>query len=171
MTLLSTKCNMKKEDVEKSYDEFNLKYKDGFIQKDEYIRSMKVRNVIFIFHLTVLSRTRWWRSLCSACLTRTRVGPWVLRNIFRSVLPSLSEGPDLDDCWGFQATQVGEFNTVEDKLAWIFTAFDADGGGSIDHEEIYDICEGLFRLAGIEDDPDLLASCVSDVRWWHFLSS
>lgn len=58
MTLLSTKCNMKKEDVEKSYDEFNLKYKDGFIQKDEYIRSMKVRNVIFIFHLTVLSRTR-----------------------------------------------------------------------------------------------------------------
>ena len=49
---------MKKEDVEKSYDEFNLKYKDGFIQKDEYIRSMKVRNVIFIFHLTVLSRTR-----------------------------------------------------------------------------------------------------------------
>ena len=78
---------------------------------------------------------------------------------------------------------MGELNTVEDKLAWIFTAFvilwtnwtrnitinissrfDADGGGSIDSEEIYDICEGLFRLAGIEDDPDLLASCVSDVR-------
>ena len=67
-------------------------------------------------------------------------------------------------CFCYQATQVGEFNTVEEKLAWIFTAFDADGGGSIDHEEIYDICEGLFRLAGIEEDPDLLASCVSDVR-------
>ena len=49
MTLLATKCNMKKEDVEKSYDEFNLKYKDGFIQKDEYIQSMKVTNVSFIF--------------------------------------------------------------------------------------------------------------------------
>ena len=60
---------------------------------------------------------------------------------------------------------MGELNTVEDKLSWIFTAFDADGGGSIDSEEIYDICEGLFRLAGIEDDPDLLASCVSDVRY------
>ena len=48
MTLLATKCNMKKEDVEKSYDEFNLKYKDGFIQKDEYIQSMKVTTVSII---------------------------------------------------------------------------------------------------------------------------
>ena len=42
MTLLATKCNMKKEEVEKSYDDFNMKYKDGFIQKEEYIQSMKV---------------------------------------------------------------------------------------------------------------------------------
>ena len=54
MTLLATKCNMKKEDVEKSYDEFNLKYKDGFIQKDEYIQSMKVINVISTFSLSKL---------------------------------------------------------------------------------------------------------------------
>ena len=54
MTLLATKCNMKKEDVEKSYDEFNLKYKDGFIQKDEYIQSMKVTNVSLIFSLSKL---------------------------------------------------------------------------------------------------------------------
>ena len=45
MTLLASKCNMQKEDVEKSYDEFNLKYKDGFIQKEEYIQSMKVSSV------------------------------------------------------------------------------------------------------------------------------
>ena len=62
MTALSSKCNMEKEDVEKSYDDFNLKYKDGFIQKEEYIQSMKVRNVRIIMvslsPLTVLFRTR-----------------------------------------------------------------------------------------------------------------
>ena len=62
MTLLACKCNMEKEDVEKSYDDFNLKYKDGFIQKEEYIQSMKVRNVRIIMvslsPMTVLFRTR-----------------------------------------------------------------------------------------------------------------
>ena len=35
-----------------------------------------------------------------------------------------------------QADNVGVLNTAEEKLGWIFTAFDADGGGSIDVEEI-----------------------------------
>ena len=52
VSLLATKCNMEKEEVEKSYDDFNLKYKDGFIQKDEYIQSMKVRNVSIILSLS-----------------------------------------------------------------------------------------------------------------------
>ena len=63
-----------------------------------------------------------------------------------------------------QACQVTDLDTIEDKLAWIFTAFDSDGGGSIDYDEITDICQGLFRMAGIEEDEDLLASCVADVR-------
>ena len=28
-----------------------------------------------------------------------------------------------------------------------------------------DIVVGLFRLAGIEEDEDLLTACISDVRW------
>ena len=60
--------------------------------------------------------------------------------------------------------QVSDLNSVEDKLSWIFTAFDSDGGGSIDYDEITDICQGLFRLAGIQEDEDMLASCVADVR-------
>ena len=63
-----------------------------------------------------------------------------------------------------QADRVKNLDTPEDKLNWIFTAFDTDGGGSIDVEEIRDIVEGLFRLAGIEEDEDMLASCVTDVR-------
>lgn len=60
--------------------------------------------------------------------------------------------------------QVSDLESVEDKLSWIFTAFDSDGGGSIDYDEITDICQGLFRLAGIQEDEDMLASCVADVR-------
>ena len=55
-------------------------------------------------------------------------------------------------------------DNIEEKLNWIFTAFDADGGGSIDPEEITEIVRWMFRFAGIEEDPDLLASCVIDVR-------
>ena len=64
----------------------------------------------------------------------------------------------LDKC------QVSDLESVEDKLSWIFTAFDSDGGGSIDYDEITDICQGLFRLAGIQEDEDMLAACVADVR-------
>ena len=56
-------------------------------------------------------------------------------------------------------------NTPEEKLNWIFTAFDTDGGGSIDVDEIRDIVIGLFRLAGIEEDDDLVTVCVSDIRF------
>ena len=56
-------------------------------------------------------------------------------------------------------------DNIEEKLNWIFTAFDADGGGSIDPEEITEIVRWMFRFAGIEEDPDLLASCVIDVRY------
>ena len=64
----------------------------------------------------------------------------------------------------YQANSVKKMNTPEDKLNWIFTAFDSDGGGSIDVDEIRDIVVGLFRLAGIEEDDDLISACVSDVR-------
>ena len=54
-------------------------------------------------------------------------------------------------------------DTPEDKLGWMFDAFDADGGGTVDADEINDIVVGLFRLGGIEEDQDLLAACVFDV--------
>ena len=53
--------------------------------------------------------------------------------------------------------------TPEHKLGWMFDAFDADGGGTVDVGEITNIVVGLFRLAGIEEDGDLLAACVLDV--------
>ena len=60
----------------------------------------------------------------------------------------------------------------------MFDAFDADGGGTVDTEEITSIVVGLFRsglrlrlgllrrivrMGGIEEDQDLLAACVFDL--------
>ena len=64
----------------------------------------------------------------------------------------------------YQATNVKNMTTPEEKLNWIFTAFDADAGGSIDVHEIRDIVVWMFRFAEIEEDPDLIASCAIDVR-------
>merc|ERR1712150_152822 len=116
VSVLATKCNMKKEDVEEAYDDFYLKYKEGFIEREEYIQSMK--------------------------------NTMMAESLFRVFDEDKSGTLSFEEY--LQATQVGDLDTVEDKLSWIFTAFDADGGGSIDNDEIYDICEGLFRLAGIE---------------------
>ena len=62
-----------------------------------------------------------------------------------------------------QADNVTNLDSVEDKLSWVFTAFDEDGGGTIDVEEIRDIVVCLFRFAKIEEDEDLLHACVEDI--------
>ena len=62
-----------------------------------------------------------------------------------------------------QANNVKNLNKPEDKLGWMFDAFDEDGGGTVDAEEIHNIVVGLFRLGGIEEDEDLLAACVLNV--------
>ena len=64
----------------------------------------------------------------------------------------------------FQADDVKNLTSPEEKLNWIFTAFDADGGGTIDVKEIKDIVVWMFRFIGLDEDPDLIASCVIDVR-------
>ena len=68
----------------------------------------------------------------------------------------------------FQATNMKNLTTPEEKLNWIFTAFDADGGGSLDVEEIREIIVWLLRFAGIEEDPSILDSCVIDFRFRVF---
>ena len=44
-----------------------------------------------------------------------------------------------------EASQAPALDTTEEKLSWIFTAFDSDGGGSIDPEEITEIVKWMFR--------------------------
>ena len=45
-----------------------------------------------------------------------------------------------------QLKSVKTIESAEDKLGWIFTAFDEDGGGTMDPEEVAQIVLGLFRF-------------------------
>jgi Ca2+-binding EF-hand superfamily protein len=47
-----------------------------------------------------------------------------------------------------QANSVKNLNTPEDKQGWMFDAFDADGGGTVDGDEITNIVVGLFSKPG-----------------------
>ena len=44
-----------------------------------------------------------------------------------------------------QANSVKNLDTPEAKLGWMFDAYDADGGGTVDADEITSIVVGLFR--------------------------
>ena len=56
-----------------------------------------------------------------------------------------------------QANSVKNLDKPEDKLSWMFDAFDEDEGGTVDAEEVHNIVVGLFGLGGIEEDEDLLS--------------
>ena len=52
----------------------------------------------------------------------------------------------------------------EEKLNWIFTAFDQDGGGSIDGDEIRGIVVGLFKMSDkIENEEEIIA-CIKEIQ-------
>ena len=63
-----------------------------------------------------------------------------------------------------QAANLKKCKSQKKNLMWFFSAFDSDGGGSIDVDEIRDIVVWLFRLAGIKEDEGLLVSCSMHVR-------
>ena len=58
-----------------------------------------------------------------------------------------------------------ELTTPEEKLNWIFCAFDEDRGGYIDVLEIKNVVTGLFKMAGMEVDKDKIVGLVGEVRY------
>ena len=54
--------------------------------------------------------------------------------------------------------------TPKEKLNWIFTAFDRDGSGSIETDEIRDIVMGLSKMSGKDVAEEEIMACVKEVR-------
>ena len=57
-----------------------------------------------------------------------------------------------------------KIESTEDKLNWMFEAFDVDNGGTITVSEIKEIVIYLFKAADIEEEEDLLVACLSDIK-------
>lgn len=53
------------------------------------------------------------------------------------------------------------------QLTWVFNAFDEDGGGTIEHDEVSRLVEALFRMSGNWDESEEIAEevilCVDEV--------
>merc|ERR1712106_52702 len=54
------------------------------------------------------------------------------------------------------ASNATTLKSLEDKLNWIFNVYDKDGGGTIDPQELRDIVNGLFSMAGIDVPDEIL---------------
>lgn len=56
-----------------------------------------------------------------------------------------------------------------EKLSWVFNAFDEDGGGTIEYDEITKLVEALYRMSGrgdcteTEEDKEEIILCVDEV--------
>ena len=68
------------------------------------------------------------------------------------------------DFYEFMCIKNAAIVTTEEKLNWIFTAFDQDGGGTIEVGEIRDTVEAFFKIAGKEADEDDIDECVNEIR-------
>ena len=59
--------------------------------------------------------------------------------------------------------KASNLHTPEEKLNWIFTAFDRDGGGSIDMDEVTDVVVGLYKMKGKNLDEDEIDDLVDEI--------
>ena len=54
-----------------------------------------------------------------------------------------------------------------EKLTWVFNAFDEDGGGTIEYDEITKLVEALYRMSVTgdctEEDKEEIIFCVDEV--------
>ena len=70
-----------------------------------------------------------------------------------------------------------QLDTPEEKLSWIFSLFDADGGGEIEVikcfgpnyifiqvKELEEIVSAIFRFAGCVPTAAMVDKCVQDIR-------
>ena len=124
-------CWLSLKEITEAYDKFHREYPKGSITREAYISSTKVRflNTVFSY-------------------THETIQDYVLNDALFRVFDEDDSGT-LNFFEWFQASNVKNMSTIEEKLNWIFTAFDADGGGSIDSEEIVEIVKWMFRLVAV----------------------
>ena len=127
VSLLSHKLAMPEEDIIKEHEAFIEKYPSGEMSKEEFV------------------------AVCMEKDEDSEEGAESLFGIFDE------DGSGTMDFMEFMmANNATTLKTIEDKLNWIFNVFDKDGGGTIDPQELRDIVNGLFSMAGIDVPDEIL---------------
>ena len=149
---LATKTDLTEEELLTSHGEFHEKYPAGEINKKQFLEQSKVS----------LEWSRFtWNLQHKISL---KAGPFLAEALFRvfdedgsgnldfSEFVQVRGDQDQPRCimWSWlyadlKANNVKNLDTPEAKLGWMFDAYDADGGGTVDAEEITSIVVGLFR--------------------------
>ena len=122
VTLLSHKIGVSEEDIMKEYEDFLEVYPEGEMTKEQFISA-------------ILEKDKSSDSDSA-------------ENLF--AIFDADESGTIDFLEFKMASNATTLKTLEDKLNWIFNVFDKDGGGTIDPQELKDIVNGLFSLAGID---------------------
>ena len=133
-TILSLRTNLSEKQIEKKYKEFILEYPSGFLTKQEFIQTFKDAN---------------WKTKEIAC------------DIFTMFDEDESNTMDFPEFVIAEAAVT--LASPREKLSWIFNVFDKDGGGIIDHKEMRDVVLGLFTMAGIRINEDILADRLKEM--------
>ena len=58
-----------------------------------------------------------------------------------------------------------KIESTQDKLDWLFRAFDVDNTGTIRDAEIREIVVYLFKVAAFDEQEDLLVTCIADIKF------
>ena len=131
---LAHKANISQEEIDKKHKDFLLEYPSGFLTKQEFLHIFKEAS-------------------------------WKAKDIASDIFTMFDEdGSNTMDFIEFVLAEdaVGLAST-RDKLNWIFNVFDKDGGGIIDYKEMRDVVLGLFTMAGIRINEDILADRLKEM--------
>ena len=127
VTLLSQKISVSEEDIIKEHEAFIEKYPSGEMSKEEFI---------------------------AACMEKDEDSEDSAESLF-GIFDEDGSGT-MDFIEFMMASNATTLKSLEDKLNWIFNVYDKDGGGTIDPQELRDIVNGLFSMAGIDVPDEIL---------------
>ena len=133
-TILSHRTNLSEQQIEEKHKEFILDYPSGFLTKQEFLHTFKDAN-------------------------------WKVKEIASDIFTMFDE--DESNTMDFSEFVIAEaavtLASPREKLNWIFSVFDKDGGGVIDHREMRDVVIGLFTMAGIRIHEDILVDRLKEM--------
>ena len=133
-TILAQRTNLSEKQIKMKHKEFIFNHPSGVLTKQDFLQTFKDAN-------------------------------WKTKEIASDIFTMFDE--DENNTMDFPEFVIAEaavtLASPREKLSWIFSVFDKDGGGVIDHKEMRDVVIGLFTMAGIRIHEDILVDRLKEM--------